>query len=191
MLEAAHERFCEQGYTGARMTDIAAAAGVAVQTLYFTFHTKAELLRACYGRAVLGPDELPPDQQPWYAAALAAPTAAAALAHFAAGDSAIAARVGLLDAVVRSATHEPDAVAVRARSEQLRREGYRAFLAEIDRRHGLALDLDTATDVLLTLCGTGPYRSLVLDYGWAYDTFVEWLSRMLAAALLNESVQKT
>ena len=32
----------------ARMTDIAAEAGVAVQTVYFTFHTKAELLQACY-----------------------------------------------------------------------------------------------------------------------------------------------
>jgi AcrR family transcriptional regulator len=30
------------------MTDIAAEAGVAVRTVYFTFYTKAELLQACY-----------------------------------------------------------------------------------------------------------------------------------------------
>ena len=39
MLRAAIEVFAEQGYGGARMADIAARAGVAVQTLYFVFHT--------------------------------------------------------------------------------------------------------------------------------------------------------
>ena len=53
MIYAAQEVFTSHGYAGARMTDIAAEAGVGVQTVYFTFHTKAELLQACYELAVL------------------------------------------------------------------------------------------------------------------------------------------
>ena len=63
---AATEVFTEAGYVGARMADVAARAGVAVQTVYFTFHTKAELLKACFDRAVLGPEGLPPLQQAFW-----------------------------------------------------------------------------------------------------------------------------
>ncbi|MDX6377165.1 MAG: hypothetical protein QOE98_1468, partial [Gaiellaceae bacterium] len=122
MLAAAHGLFVEHGYAGTRMTDVADAAGVAVQTVYFTFHTKAELLQACFDRAVLGEDDpRPPPQQPWYAEMLAAPTGAEALRHFAGGNGSIAARVARLAGVVASAKHEPEAVAVHERSETLRR----------------------------------------------------------------------
>ena len=64
--------FTEAGYAGTRMTDIADRAGVAVQTLYYMFRTKAELLQACVEYAVLGPEELPPPQQPFWASMTAA-----------------------------------------------------------------------------------------------------------------------
>ena len=44
IIRAGQQVFTRHGYAGARMIDIAAEAGVAVQTVYFTFHTKAELL---------------------------------------------------------------------------------------------------------------------------------------------------
>ena len=66
IITAASEVFAERGYVGARMTDIATRAGVAVQTVYFTFHTKAELLKACFDHAVLGPERLPPPQQAFW-----------------------------------------------------------------------------------------------------------------------------
>ena len=43
MVRAAHELFVERGYTGTRMVDVAERAGVAVQTVYFRFHTKPDL----------------------------------------------------------------------------------------------------------------------------------------------------
>jgi len=115
------------GYGGARMTDIAEAAGVAVQTVYFTFHTKGKLLQACYETAVLG-EEKPsiPIEPPWYAAMLAAEDGSAMLREFAAGNSGIATRVAGLDEVIHATRHEPDAVAVRQRSEVLGREGHRS-----------------------------------------------------------------
>jgi AcrR family transcriptional regulator len=188
MIEAAHRLFSERGYTGATMAEIAEAAGVAVQTLYFTFHTKAELLNACYDLAVLGDvSPTPPEQQPWHLAMMAARSGPAALRQFAKGNSGIARRIGLLDDVVRSAVHEPDATEVRARAERLRRDGYRKLIEHLDASFGLRLhlDSDSATDLLLTFGGVGMYRSLVIDYGWDHERYVAWLADVLAQQLLR------
>lgn len=190
MIHAAQEVFTSHGYAGARMTDIADEAGVAVQTVYFTFHTKAELLQACYELAVLGEDDPgPPAAQPWHAAMLEAADAQAAIRHFAEGNSAIVARVALLDDVVRSAAHEPDAAQVRAHNEQLRREGYTRIISHLAGRFGLPAGLDPAdaTDILLTLAGPATYRSLVADYGWPHDRFVDWLTATLSQQFLPAS----
>jgi len=66
-----------------------------------------------------------------------------------------AARVALLDDVVRSAAHEPDAAQVRAHNEQLRRDGYVQIVGHLDGRFGLLAGLDPAdaVDILLTLAG--------------------------------------
>ena len=187
MLAAAHELFTTRGYTGTRMADVAAEARVAVQTVYFTFHTKAELLQACYERAVFGPHAAPPPEQPWYAALLAATDGAAAIGHFVAGNTEITARAGLLDDVVRSALHEPEAIAIHARSEQLRRMGYRGIAEHLAGRFGLrsGLDVDRATDVMLMLGDGATYRSLVLESGWSREAFEDWLTRTLTEALLG------
>jgi AcrR family transcriptional regulator len=187
MIRAAQRVFIASGYAGARMIDIAAEAGVAVQTVYFTFHTKAELLQACYELAVLGEDDpRPPPGQPWYAAMLEAGDGPSAIRWFAEGFSAIAARVAVLDDVVRSAAHEPDAVQVRARNEELRREGYARIVAHLAGRFGLRPGLDPvgAVDILLTLGGPATYRALVVDYGWPHDRFVDWLAATLGQQLL-------
>ena len=186
VIRAARQRFVRHGYTGARMSDIADDAGVAVQTVYFVFHTKAELLHACYESAVLGEtDPVPPQQRPWHATVMASTDAATMWRHFAAGNSQIAARVAVLDDVVRSAGHEPEATAVRARHEALRRDGYARIIAHAGAQFGLKppLDAERATDLLLTLGGTAVYRSLVLDYGWPHDTFVNWLGQTLDGQL--------
>jgi TetR/AcrR family transcriptional regulator, regulator of autoinduction and epiphytic fitness len=44
MVKAAYHLFSDQGYAATTMAQIAEAAGVAIQTLYFTFHSKAALL---------------------------------------------------------------------------------------------------------------------------------------------------
>src|SRR5258708_9608190 len=66
MIEAAYKLFCELGY-GVPLTAIADEAGVAAQTLYFTFHSKIALLSEAMGLAVTGGVEtIPPNQQPWF-----------------------------------------------------------------------------------------------------------------------------
>src|SRR4051794_2670222 len=64
MLRAAYELFCERGYTSTTMGHIAARANVAVQTLYFTFHTKGVILEEAVGAAILGFDIWDPRARP-------------------------------------------------------------------------------------------------------------------------------
>ena len=45
MLASAHDLFVQQGYAATTVEQIAADAGVAVQTVYYTFRTKGLLLR--------------------------------------------------------------------------------------------------------------------------------------------------
>src|SRR5881409_2180584 len=83
IVKAAYTLFCERGYAGTTIAQIAEAAGVAVQTVYFTFHTKAALLSRAYDFAVMGEEEpLSPDKQPWYGHMTAAPGVTEALRHF-------------------------------------------------------------------------------------------------------------
>ena len=76
ILNAAHEEFLERGYHGATIASIARRAGVANQTVYFVFHTKAELVSAVIDDAVLGPEEpILPERSAWWTDMQAAPTA--------------------------------------------------------------------------------------------------------------------
>jgi len=184
VIRAAHAAFVQRGYTGTRMTDVATAAGVAVQTVYFIFHTKPELLAACYDHAVLGEeDPKPPPQQPWYAAVLAATSAEQSMSHFVAGNTAICERVALLDDTVRAAIHEPEAVKVRQRSQRMRREGYQVLVHHWLRTFGLRPGLTeaTAVDLLLMLSGPASYRELVIEDGWSIDAYRTWLHGELLA----------
>ena len=185
IVEAALEEFVAAGYSGARMADIAARAGVAVQTVYFVFHTKPELLEACYEYAVLGPDELPPPARPFYRETLTARSGRAALTAFARGYVEICRRAAAIDGVAKGAAHEPEAVAVRARSEDLRRQSFVAIAERLDRDFGLrpGLDRDRAVDLLMMLGGPQTYLTLV-EYGWSAEECIEWLADALATQLL-------
>src|SRR4051794_27565295 len=56
ILEAAHRLFVERGYVATSVPAIAAAAGVAVQTIYNTVGSKRQVLGGVIELAVRGPD---------------------------------------------------------------------------------------------------------------------------------------
>ncbi len=187
MIQAATEIFTRGGYVGARMSDIADRAGVAVQTVYFTFHTKAELLQACFDYAVLGPQRLPPPEQAFFADLRTARSGRAALAAFVQGDTAILRRAAAIKEVAESAPHEPDAAAVVAHSERLRREGLAQVVKLLADRFGLrsGLTVEEATDLLLMLSSSATYLTLQ-RYGWSEEKYIQWLTDTLAVQLLAQ-----
>lgn len=189
ITKAAAELFAERGYTRTTMADIAAAAGVAVQTVYFVFHTKTEVLDSAYGLAVMGQDDpAVPQDQAWYRQALAEPDVSIAVQLVVDGLSEILRRVAPLDFAVRTAAAaDPEASAFLTRNEGMRADGYREIVGLLSRKCPLRENLTDAraTDLMLFLAGPGAYRALVLDRGWTHAEWVAWTSGALAQQLFE------
>ena len=81
MIDCARKLFTTQGYPATTMEQIASAAGVAVQTMYYTFRTKARLLCEVVEAAGAGDDApIPVMQRPWMVETLSTTSARRALA---------------------------------------------------------------------------------------------------------------
>ncbi len=194
MLDAAIACFTAEGYGGTTMAAIAERAGVAVQTLYFTFHTKAELLQQTLDRAVLGDGlPVPPPQTEWYQAMAAQPTIRLALEHLVSGVSQILVRVAPLRPVFEAAAAEPGVAEVWADAERLRLDGYRAIIELLASKQPLAAGhtVDSATDVLFILLGPDTYRAFIHGCGWPLDRWKTWVTTNLERDLFTQPAPGT
>jgi len=183
MVAAAYRLFCARGYS-VPLTDIAVEAGVAVQTLYFTFHTKIALLSAALELAVLGEGETrAPHEREWFDSLAAEPDPRNALKHMVDGTAAIYPRVAPLRDTLRSGDEE-----VRAlweHSEKLRVDGYRKVITELARKGPFrqGVDADTALDVLLALLSPDVYLFMAKGRGWSAERWRVWVTTTLVEAL--------
>ncbi len=181
MVGAAYDLFCELGYRATTMAGIAERAGVAVQTLYFTFHTKDELLQEVHKRAVLGDDMRPPSQQSWFVEVAAESDARRAISLVVQASSYILARVAPMLPVFH-ATAADAAGAVFRRGENRRRRDMRDLAEVILGKPGTSKSLGAgeAADLLYVLLGPETYRSFVIDLGWPSEAWVGWTSSTLS-----------
>jgi AcrR family transcriptional regulator len=186
MLRAAYELFCESGFRASTMEAIAEGAGVAVQTLYFTFHTKDELLQAVHDWTILGDDPTPPPQQGWYLAAAVEPDPRKSLAMFVEGLSLIESRVAPMLPVFHAVSADP-AGAVYRHAESLRREGFEEIVGTLCRKAPLrrGVTRQRATDLVFVVAGPESYRSFVLEAGWSSKEWTAWVSSTLARELFG------
>jgi len=189
ITKAATSLFRDRGYTRTTMADIAQAAGVAVQTVYFVFHTKTEVLNSAYGLAVMGEDEpAVPQEQAWYRQAVTEPDATTAVLLVVAGLGEILRRVAPLDRAIRTAAAgDTDAASFLAQNEAWRAEGYREMVSFLRTKQALRAGLteDRATDVMLFLASAGAYRALVTERDWTHAEWTAWTSVALAEQLFG------
>jgi AcrR family transcriptional regulator len=188
-VKAAFALFCEHGYSGTTMAQIAEAAGVAVQTVYFTFHTKAAVLSRAYDFAVMGDEEgRVPWEQPWYREMVAEPDVVEALGHLVAGVGDITRRLTPLYVVASgSAASDPEVAEVVDRHERWRVDGYRDMLELLRAKAPLRASLSPAraNDLLLLFAGMDVYHALVARAGWSHDDLVTWTQATLADQLFG------
>ncbi|GAC1611709.1 MAG: hypothetical protein NVS3B26_27260 [Mycobacteriales bacterium] len=187
MITAAYELFCEQGYDATTMNQIADRAQVAVQTLYFTFQGKKQLLHETFVHAVLGESAKPPHQQPWHGRMQRARTVRQGLAAAVDGAVDIFLRVTPLITAVRAFSTNPDVASVWHQQETMRRLGYTDILTTLSAKQPLrpGLTLQRATDTMLVILGPDVYRSQTIDNGWTPGEYRAWAANGLYQLLFQ------
>ena len=192
IVKAAYRLFCAQGYAGTTMAQIAEAAGVAVQSVYFTFHTKATLLSRAYDFAVMGEEEPQfPQLHAWYQSMTADPDVTQALRHFVTGVGEITRRVTPLALAAQvAADGDPDTARVIAFHDGMQADAYREVVKLLGAKAALrpGLGLERGTDLLLLYAGTDVYHVMVEMRGWSHDEFLEWTAVTLADQLFGRAV---
>lgn len=189
IVRAATEEFRRSGFHGTTMAGVAARAGVAVQTVYFVFHSKPLLLTASIDQAVIGDEApAPPELTEWWQEATSTPDGRRALEVFVANVATIEERAAQIDRVARAAAlTDPEVREVLEHHERLRVAGFRSYLETVAARGLLrsGLALEEATDVLLTLAGSTTFLAFTEGRGWTTDRWVAWTTATLAGLLLE------
>jgi TetR/AcrR family transcriptional regulator of autoinduction and epiphytic fitness len=170
------------------MERIAADAGVAVQTVYFTFHTKAELLLAAItvaGGEPNAPED--PVERAWFGRVMTAKSGARRLALVVELGNEIYRRVGpLMPAVRAAASVDPGVDAAWQGLAVRRRDGMRQVIDVLalngELRPGLAPVF--ALDLMFGVHRLETYLAFTEECGWKIERYKAWQFATLARQLL-------
>lgn len=186
ILAVAYQLFATSGYQATTMPDIAAAAGIAVQTVYFVFHTKATLLEQVYATAVLGAEQIRPIDSEWYRRAVTDPNPSRSLATMLTGVLSVASRLAPLAATMET-IDDADVRAVRTEKEALRRHLHRSYVEYLKKSGALRRELtvDAATDLFLGLCSPMLFQEMTVRLGWPAERWESSLHDLLSHTLLR------
>ncbi len=180
VLDAATRLFSERGWAATGMRDIAAEAGVSVETVYAAVGTKAELLKQAIDVAIVGDDEpvdltARPEFQVMSAGDLRARAAAAADLSATVNER----TVGLLRTLREAAGRDP---ALAARLEEAR-SGHRATVhAGAPLVAGRPMDA-TESDGFWALLSPEVFELLTGSAGWSTQQYRRWLTRAVESLL--------
>jgi AcrR family transcriptional regulator len=194
MRAAALRLFIEQGYAATSMPSIAAAAEVAVQTLYYTFGTKRALLSEVLDVTVAGDDEpIPTLQRPAITGALAEPDPAEQLRRQAAAAREILENVApLLDVIRGAAGADPELAEMWDINVRQRVTVQEQLVAALVRKSPLrdGVDQATAVDIALALQSPEVYLLLTRDRGWSPQQWENYTATALIEQLLGTRARR-
>jgi AcrR family transcriptional regulator len=192
--EAAFRLFALKGYAATTMDAIARDAGVAVQTVYFTFHTKAAVLIEAIKIGGGAPaDAVEVMNRPWIEVALEAETGGRRLAVIVEHGTDIYSRLApMYPAVSAAASIDSDVGEAWQRIVRGRREGMRRITQAMAHRGELrdGLGTDRAADIMSAVHRHETYLALVAESGWSVEAYKAWLYVTLARQLLTDDQAK-
>lgn len=189
IVECARELFLEQGYAATALDQIAARAGVAVQTVYFHFGNKRTVLKEVMDVLAVGDDApVPVLERPFAQQVRDEPDARRALGIWLQNSRAIFGRVAPMLSIVRDAAGADPDMAEQWRTNQNQR--YLAFrtLAEIlaaKKALRPGLTVQNAADIIFTLDSPEVYLLLTVERGWSPAQWQRWLTDTIAHAILR------
>ena len=192
IIDAALARFRDEGYAATTMETIAADAGVAVQTVYFTFHTKAELLLAVVtvaGGEPGAPED--PVERGWFSQVLSAGSGVRRLALVVELGNEIYGRIATLMAAVRAAASVDPGVDLAWRALATRRRDGMRRVIDTFAQHGElrpGLDPTLALDLLFGIHRWETFHVFTVECGWPVERYKAWQFAALARQLLPVAV---
>lgn len=194
MRQAALTLFGAHGYAATSMQAIANEAGVAVQTMHFTFGTKRALLSELLDVAVAGDEKpVPTLQRPWVAEAIAEPDPAAQLRRQARAAREIYQRVAPVLEIVRgAATADPEIAELWETNNAQRATVQEQLITALAGKTALRdqMAVATAVDIALALQTPELYQFLTGRRGWTPRQVEAWIADTLIDSLLPKSIQK-
>lgn len=182
--------FRRHGYAGTSMPAIATEAGVAVETIYRAFGSKAGLFQAVVEAAVAGGSsraEVPVEARPAIRAIIDEPDPRRQIELYAATQPGIHRRSGaLLRALHGGAASDPELATIWTAIEAVRHAGQGRVVGMLAERGALrsGLDLAEAGDATWALCSLAVRDMLVETRGWSDERYGAWLTRSLQDLLL-------
>ena len=185
ILDAARQRFVEQGYAGTTIASIAADAGTAAETVYATFGSKVAVLEALVRGAARGDDTAEILQQAGPARVAAATDAREMLRLFAADIVERLERVGpLLVVLAQAAASEPALAELYRRVHEARLQNLRTIAVALAHRGSLRVGEEEAAETVWALASPELHTLLTGLRSWSRERYTAWLAETLAAALL-------
>jgi len=190
VLAAARELFVSRGYRPTTVADIAARAGVAVDTVYAAVGRKPVLLRELVETALSGGDHAVPAVQRDYVTRIrAAPDAREKLHIYADAVALIQQRLAPVFLALRDgAATDPDCAALWTEISERRARNMRDLAADLRSTGQLRADLsnDEVADIIWSLNAAEHYVLLVHQRGWQPSRFGTWLADAWTRILLTD-----
>ncbi|HEY0831997.1 MAG TPA: helix-turn-helix domain-containing protein [Candidatus Dormibacteraeota bacterium] len=188
ILDAAEKLLSERGFAATTMESIAAAAGVATDTVYASFGNKAGVLHRLLDVRV-GGDELPISllDREGPKAVRSLPTQKAQVAAFAADIATILERARPVDDIMRGAAAvDPEIAALRERMQAFRYSNLMQFVSWLRAKGPLrgGMTAEEAAAIVWTLASPEVNGLLRRDRRWSKERYVAWLADTLARTLL-------
>jgi len=186
ILDAAYQLLCAGGYDATTMQMVAEAAGVAVQTVYFVFGTKAQLLAEVENRVILADATSEQELRRSWAAQLEKETDShKLLALFVDVATDIQSRIAPFVAALGPALpSDPQSVAARERGRD------EFFGAVVDRLQAIGALRDGITrshalDIIRVVNTVEAFVDLTTRRGWSVAEWKAWLTDLLSSQLLG------
>jgi AcrR family transcriptional regulator len=189
ILEAAKALFVEHGYGATTLQDVADRAGVAVQTIYFTFGNKRSVLKELVEITIAGDDEpVATMDRPWFREALATETADEHLRAHVAGTRAVLERFASISAMLRAAAAADPEVDSLWPNEvdpryTVQSAAATSMMAKPGARQGVSGE--HAADLLYGLLSPEFYLLLVRERHWSPGQWQQWVLDTLTAQLCS------
>jgi AcrR family transcriptional regulator len=186
-VAAAHALFVDEGYGSTTMAEVAAAAGVAVETIYATFRNKPTLLHRTWDVAVGGDErEVALLDRPEMRAVLDEPDLLTRFARFATVDTPVMRRTAALRLAVQGAADtDPAAASLLAEVDRARLEAMGVHARAAAATGDLAVPEDECCDVLFATTDGTLWRTLVAGQGWSDERYASRLGRLWQATLVE------